>query len=1428
MFSEAQSESEPPNDTRAGGRPSGAGEGQGSVLGEHSSSGDESDDSEVLWKQLRRVPGRAAHGDCAICTTALNDEDEDLHAAVCPPVPSTTTAGEAARPSSSSAAPGEASCPEVDLSVSPRRSGRVLAFRGYHSNFCDWFMPVHDRAWFPAASWMRDLDSDNASSSDHLYCPTVIEERAGRFASSCPLREKEVASRPYTVVQLPCNHFFHSECLESWFFAPNNYTRSCPVCRHALKPNARAPRPTVGAPAPGAPVNGEPHAFLRAARDFFESFAQATRAANSSLQQVLESHRRQQAEREAERRAAEENETASDSGLVVTSGRTRINRSPTSRTRTSSGTTGAGVDVPAAAAAAPFGAAAPRSSQVAGDEGTRRVSVAPAQAVHGPQGPPRTSADGHIQIMPFLSSSGSSSSNSASASEEEQGQAAAAQLNGNAEERTQSARLSPTQRNAARRRNSRNRGEGTTTTHSIRMMPLSQETTGGRTAFYFELIEETTEEDGDRSSNASPGRRSTTTAWNSATTLDSAPAAPDASNANASSDDENDAALRQFLGLGESENLFNESASSSSRAGVSTSTSSSASSSSGYYPLAEGENEEGATSSSSFDNFSDALYKSLISESEGHAALSVEQQAGDRNAEKKSTVVSQKERPRVSPEDKEAAVEGDEQDPCPSCRSPAPLQKNSDVEVARAQDQSQGLSDAGMPSLLEQSVAGASYSPEGEARKQERLELIQGGEQKLSSSARKEQLQPSQLPRNHLASTTPASLELLGSMGSLDGAPVTTGTASSSSSRGARQPSRAAPVFDAEEAKRQALAKQRAQNEADLQARKNRGLGRIGKRAKALQAEIAATLEFAGAVEEDAAAAPPVSSASPTSNSTDCGSGGSTRASSDESELLPATPLPPGTEAESGERKTEINAAAGGRGGGGPPPPGGSASSSTPALARPSPVLPLHSPSSPDHVLPKAEAISSTYHCSRTDVLYEAADFRPDAVCMSSADDESCFASCHATKGLLRIGTRPHGRALPPPQPVWDEAHMLGSGKVDVQGVTRITIKRSSHHPSKRGARKSNFAEEVSFLVLCHTNQDRLVLVAEHDHNSVYALTDIRKPAGLCWSEKRRKLYVTAAHAVFEYDFYFDDSGLGASEDVAPELAKARKVFDSTTSLNGERSLSKSTPGGAVLFYAEAENKHLPSAASSTSGRPLPSFASCQTTTEGREEGVRAQHLLGGAAAATPVPTRVEYLGPSTLRGINGTGTRALSPFPPGVLRATRSLLLGSGKRGSTLRSLAFPSQIALDDAPGRNALYVADTFNDRVLRLDLCTNKATIALGKGFVHNIHLRGPRGVCVSQDSKSLYVADTGGQRILSTRIGRTSATATPSASQSHQDSPERSSSSSSSTSSFEIEGITPWVRPCSLAVGSGYDGFLYVSDKNRLSRVLLPMPAETVV
>ncbi|KAI8379417.1 uncharacterized protein BYT42DRAFT_326113 [Radiomyces spectabilis] len=66
---------------------------------------------------------------------------------------------------------------------------------------------------------------------------SLTEEEIGRQAD-CAVCKDEFA-KVEQVIELPCQHIFHEDCIKPWL----KMNGTCPVCRHAVDPNAASPNP---------------------------------------------------------------------------------------------------------------------------------------------------------------------------------------------------------------------------------------------------------------------------------------------------------------------------------------------------------------------------------------------------------------------------------------------------------------------------------------------------------------------------------------------------------------------------------------------------------------------------------------------------------------------------------------------------------------------------------------------------------------------------------------------------------------------------------------------------------------------------------------------------------------------------------------------------------------------------------------------------------------------------------------------------------------------------------------------------------------------------------------------------------------------------------------------------------------------------------
>ncbi|CAD7965640.1 unnamed protein product [Amoebophrya sp. A120] len=1533
---------------------------------DHSASEQESSGEEahvdLLWKNLHRIPGVTATGDCSICCTELAvDDDEEMKKKAL-----------------------EQAGGVVQLDESGDEKNKNLfkidgPFRGFHSPYpfrCDWFFYRENAFMHPSRA------------AEENYCIPVSEYRDGRFVNydektaitPCALKSAEIAAKPYTVIKLPCGHQFHEECYSSWFFSASNYKKTCPTCRSALRPNARPPEERQAARNAANGIStgtdNEPHAFLRAAREFFETFNQATRAAHSSLLRVFEAQRERHARELEERNRgnSEESSGIDEANLVVSSERTRMNRSGGDEGETDNNLNSTRRGHQPYTVLQP-----PRNNSSSANQPTRGETQAARQ---------NSAISQHIQIMPFLEQQpqeggansdttvypfgdgeeqdGSVSNSSSRATPNNSvggssffGAATSGPRQANSSTSNSNSNTSTTSTNNRRTR----------TSHQIRLTPLrSEDLPEGRgTAFYFELIEQeeedvdedtatAAEQDGiitqprvenpwirggggvvpsttsarnssratstrnsvDRGSEESnaattastvasagltattigapevdveDGRRSATASSSSPTNKKAPRAGAEAAGAtstpkgrekervggelmqeksskkrkttptrysadhaaaakkgrdirkrtigiNSDSDDENDAALQAFLGVGGNDGGMLQS-SSAAGSNSNSSSSSSSSSSSGrledYQLLPSKLVSNAYRSKMQREDDEDFDFQPRGQQQMNHKKKKTSTALGGARGGLHQFLPGAARPPASSSSSSLAFFDA----PTPDCQSTIDGEEDELLEdVATTAGGDLYSSSATTVSLLKTPLFSPSLqseheeymllqeqqkqktktasSPEAELRRKERQALITGrniadldedpGRGFLS---KRETLQPSRVPstspqdndrgtsgvlmnKQHLAATTPASLSLLG------------GGAGSSLATG-RGGATAAAV-----------------SSSGGSAGGSNFLNSTGS-----AVTLPPSRNKAPVVLPDR---------TPSSSSLISANGETAAAAAGEQDLL--VPKENKKKMKIGQRAFALREEV--------------TSSLSPADEEP----------------------TMTYRCPQTEVLHQGVDFRPDSFCGSTASASSSspskggatrsnsgeqrqelqlLTSCHAAKGLLRVNARgglnsstssttSSGTTSSNCSPVWGSEHFLGSGKVDVQGIARMTLPLEvvgENGKTKTDSERSR--THIPFIVLCHTNQDRVILAQEDEPITTsagmsqktssssstacaFALTGIRKPAGVCWSEKQKTLYVTAAHAVFAFKFALEHARLDEGTNANNENYQQKNMND-TTSTN------------RLLFYPE--QSLTPNATSEDLLRTVKDGAVFSAADFGQSAGststTTSDQILPCLCTSTGQVTEINQHQP------NKPSSTTWSPHYQ--LKVTRQLLLGSGKRGSTLRSLAFPSQIVVDEK--QSTLFIADTFNDRILKLDLATNHCTIAMGRGFLRN--LKNPRGVCLSKDSSLLFVADTGGQRILQTPIAanQTSGGERTMQTSSSTTGPLISAGETTTTTAVttttrfssaatggvttnpvtSIEGDSPWIRPCCLMVDSN---FLYVSDKNRLSRVLVEEASESVI
>ncbi|CAF1155264.1 unnamed protein product [Adineta steineri] len=103
----------------------------------------------------------------------------------------------------------------------------------------------------------------------------------------------------------------------------------------------------------------------------------------------------------------------------------------------------------------------------------------------------------------------------------------------------------------------------------------------------------------------------------------------------------------------------------------------------------------------------------------------------------------------------------------------------------------------------------------------------------------------------------------------------------------------------------------------------------------------------------------------------------------------------------------------------------------------------------------------------------------------------------------------------------------------------------------------------------------------------------------------------------------------------------------------------------------------------------------------------------------------------------------------------TGILVTGKGSYGSGSNELHWPQFMHLDE--DRAALYVADTYNNRIQKFIIGGNGTgiTVAGGNGAGLNLNqLDGPSGVWVTRNGQTLYITDTNNNRVMQWNIGDT--------------------------------------------------------------------------
>lgn len=101
--------------------------------------------------------------------------------------------------------------------------------------------------------------------------------------------------------------------------------------------------------------------------------------------------------------------------------------------------------------------------------------------------------------------------------------------------------------------------------------------------------------------------------------------------------------------------------------------------------------------------------------------------------------------------------------------------------------------------------------------------------------------------------------------------------------------------------------------------------------------------------------------------------------------------------------------------------------------------------------------------------------------------------------------------------------------------------------------------------------------------------------------------------------------------------------------------------------------------------------------------------------------------------------------------------LFAFGDKDGVLYDAKLQHALGLAASHDETILFVADTYNHKLKRIDVLENKITTLQFSGSLEGdkeaICFKEPGGLCVSADGKKLYVADTNNHRIKVLSLGR---------------------------------------------------------------------------
>lgn len=309
--------------------------------------------------------------------------------------------------------------------------------------------------------------------------------------------------------------------------------------------------------------------------------------------------------------------------------------------------------------------------------------------------------------------------------------------------------------------------------------------------------------------------------------------------------------------------------------------------------------------------------------------------------------------------------------------------------------------------------------------------------------------------------------------------------------------------------------------------------------------------------------------------------------------------------------------------------------------------------------------------------------------------------------------------------------------------------------------------KETNWTAISDTDGDRVVLLEYHlgmkKSPRTHFLQHLKKPAGLAWSSLQSRLFVAVNHAVRSYRIEYEcnecshhqPTSSTSSKDTSSKETRATR----TTRERGQKMLTRSQ-SKALIVVEEPEEATTRKNDDVFIGNLRTEIGEYHRFGDEREKLNASKSGCGGATNDNDSDSSTDSLLAGfkrKKRGGSGSG-------------AASSSSSSSKQKLSSLQKLSFPSGLALDDR--RGILYVADTFNDRILRVRLRRsggdgsedggnihnneeneNETSVSVGQGVnldqLQNRTLLTPRGIACA--GSYLFVADTGNHRVLQIQL-----------------------------------------------------------------------------